>query len=73
MASGNRFEDYVECAESLNSENPEISLEDICKCLNETYDDESFYIHKQEIYLDCSDKGCLNKLVFWKNYVDNNS
>ena len=49
MASGNRFEDYVECAESLNSENPEISLEDICKCLNETYDDESFYIHKQEI------------------------
>ena len=55
------IEDY----KSFADENAELTTNELLNALNNEFD-ATFYIHKGGIWLDCSDKGCKNLLIFSK-------
>lgn len=59
------IEDYKEFA----VENQNLSTKELVMLMNNKFE-ATFYHHKGGIWLDCSDKGCKNLLIFQKKNVD---
>ena len=62
------IEDY----KSFADENAELTTNELLNALNNKFE-ATFYHHKGGIWLDCSDKGCKNLLIFQIKMLTENS